>query len=232
VKLYHLAEQGQNDRREELIRKDSTMLRKSSQSIALGFAFCAIAAIGCSSSDSNTSPEDSSVPVVDPAVQNVRVTAATIDSLTENEFYKVDLSLEKLVYRFEYSDKAIPYDRIQLVTPKGEPMLLSTEMAMVEAGDYGNYPQPNLLGASDKQFSIAMNEANFGVLNEAQLDQLRDSGFFYEEQALDANVKPQSTDNCIHAVCEFCFENGTSDPPVTWETGTYHCYYEQHVWCD
>lgn len=204
---------------------------RSSQSIALGFAFCAIVATGCTSSDTGSQSEDAA-PVVPANVENVKITAVDTDNLAENTFLKVDLSREKVVYRFDYSDKQISYDRVQLVSPKGEPVLLSAEMAMIAAGDYGNFPQPNLLGASDKRFSIATNEADFGVLTADQLDQLRDSGFFYDEKALEANAKPQSTDNCIHATCEFCFENGTSNPPVTWETGTYHCYVEEHVWCD
>jgi hypothetical protein len=204
---------------------------RSSQSIALGFAFCAIVATGCTSSDTVSQSEDAA-PVVPANVENVKITAVDTDKLAENTFYKVDLSREKVVYRFDYSDKQISYDRVQLVSSKGEPVLLSAEMAMIAAGDYGNFPQPNLLGASDKRFSIATNEADFGVLTADQLDQLREAGFFYDEKALEANAKPQSTDNCIHATCEFCFENGTSNPPVTWETGTYHCYVEEHVWCD
>jgi hypothetical protein len=204
---------------------------RSSQSIALGFAFCALAATGCTSSDSVSQSEDSEL-VVPANVENVKITADDTDKLAENTFLKIDLSREKVVYRFDYSDKQISYDRVQLVSSKGEPVLLSAEMAMIAAGDYGNFPQPNLLGASDKRFSIATNEADFGVLTADQLDQLREAGFFYDEKALEANAKPQSTDNCIHATCEFCFENGTSNPPVTWETGTYHCYVEEHVWCD
>jgi len=207
---------------------------RSSQSIALGFALCVVAAgaTGCSTSDTTT-PADDEQAVVPTNVQSIRITAADTDKLATDSFFKVDLSREKVVYRFDYSDKAIAYDRIQLVTPQGEPTLLSSEMKMVQEGDYGDYPQPNLLGASDKRFSVAMNEADFGVLKQSELDALKSTGFFYSESALDApKTAPQSTDNCIHAVCEFCFENGTSSPPVSWQPGTYHCYYEEHVWCD
>jgi hypothetical protein len=217
---------------ERIHRKDASMLRQSlrfSKSIALGFALCiaAAAATGCSSS----SAETDETPVVPSDVQSVRITAVDTDSLTADEFYKVNLQ-EKIVYRFDYSDKQIAYDRVQLVTPKGE-MLLSDEMAKVQEGDYGDYPQPNLLAASNKRFSIASNAADFGVLTQSELDQLKTTGFFYDEKALEApKSSPQSTDNCIHATCEFCFENGTSSPPVSWQPGTYHCYYEEHVWCD
>lgn len=203
---------------------------RSSKSIALSFALCVVAAgaTGCSQSSTGTDE----MPVVPQGLQNVSITAVETDSLAAGEFYEVDLSAEKVVYRFDYRNKQLAYDRIQLVTPKGK-ALLSETMQKVEAGDYGDYPQPNLLGASDKRFSVASNAADFGVLTQSQLDELKKSGFFYEESALEApKSTPQSTDNCIHATCEFCFENGTTNPPVTWEAGTYHCYYEEHVWCD
>jgi hypothetical protein len=201
------------------------MLRQSlcsSKSIALSFALCiaAAGATGCSSSSTET---DEAL-VVPSDVQNVLITAEETDSLAANEFYKVELQ-EKIVYRFDYSAKQIAYDRVQLVTPKGE-MLLSDEMAKVQEGDYGDYPQPNLLAASNKRFSIASDAADFGMLTQSELDQLKTTGFFYDEKALEAPTSsPQSTDNCIHATCEFCFENGTNSPPVTWQPGTYHCYY-------
>lgn len=209
---------------------------RSSQSIALGFALCLVAAgaTGCGTSDTASSG-DGERAVVPAGVRNVRVIAADIQALPTDAFYKVDLSGEKVVYHFDYSDAALDYDRIQLVSPKGE-ALLSSEMKMVQEGDYGDYPQPNLLGASDKRFSLAMNEADFGKLTPSQLNVLKTSGtgFFYSEAALEApNAKAQSVDDgCIHAVCEFCFENGTSSPPISWQPGTYHCYYEEHVWCD
>jgi hypothetical protein len=204
---------------------------RSSKSIALSFALCVVAAgsTGCSESSTNTDE----APVVPSDVQSVRISAVEIDKLAEGEFYKVDLARAKVIYRFDYSDKEIAYDRVQLVTPKGESTLLSETMQKVQEGDYGDYPQPNLLGASDKRFSIATNAADFGVLTQSQLDELKTSGFFYEEAAMKApKATPQSTDNCIYATCEFCFENGTNDPPVSWEEGTYHCFYEEHVWCD
>jgi hypothetical protein len=197
---------------------------RSFKSIALGFALCSIAAgaAGCSESSTDT----------DSDADNVRITADQTDTLAANQFYKVDLTKSDVVYAFNYSDRPIAYDRIHLVTPKGE-LLLSDEMKMVEAGDYGDYPQPNLLGASDKQFLLSADAAAFGVLTEAELATLKTNGFFYDEKALEApQATPQSTDNCIHATCEFCFENGTNSPPVSWQPGTYHCYYEEHVWCD
>jgi len=203
---------------------------RSSKSIALSFALCVVAAGATGCSESSTDTDET--PVVPSGLQSVRITAVETDRLAAGEFYEVNLVAEKVVYRFDYSDKQIAYDRIQLVTPKGK-SLLSETMAKVEAGDYGDYPQPNLLGASDKRFSVASNAADFGVLTQSQLDELKTSGFFYEEAALDApKSTPQSTDNCIHATCEFCFENGTTSPPISWQPGTYHCYYEEHVWCD
>jgi len=216
---------------EKFHRKDASMFRQSirfSKSIALGFVLCfvAVGAAGCGESSTDTNIDGSDV-------DNVRITYAETDKLTTGEFYRVDLTKANVVYQFDYSDdKHMAYDRVQLVTPKGE-TLLSEEMTKVQEGDYGDYPQPNLLGASNKQFRIASDAAAFGVLTAAQLDQLKTSGFFYEETALQApKSSPQSTDNCITAVCEFCFENGTTDPPVSWEEGTYHCYYEEHIWCD
>lgn len=203
---------------------------RSSKSIALSFALCVVAAGATGCSESSTDADET--PVVPSDVQSVRITAVETDSLRDGEFYKIDLSASKVVYRFDYSAKQIAYDRIQLISPQGE-TLLSETMQKVEAGDYGDYPQPNLLGASDKRFSVASNAADFGVLTQSQLDELKTSGFFYEESALSApKSTPQNTDNCIHATCEFCFENGTTSPPVTWEAGTYHCFYEEHVWCD
>jgi hypothetical protein len=203
---------------------------RSSKSIALSFALCVVAAgaTGCSTSSTDTDE----TPVVPSGVESRRIVAGDVDRIAAGDFYKVDLTGEKIVYRFDYSDKQIAYDRVHLVTPSGE-LLLSDEMTKVQEGDYGDYPQPNLLGASDKRFSIATNAADFGVLTQSQLDELKTSGFFYEEAALAApKTAPQSTDNCIHATCEFCFENGTNSPPVSWQPGTYHCYYEEHVWCD
>jgi hypothetical protein len=203
---------------------------RSSKSIALSFALCVVAAGATGCSESSTGTDEA--PVVPSGLQNVSITAVETDRLAAGEFYEVDLAAEKVVYRFDYRNKQIAYDRIKLVTPTSE-MLLAETMQKVQEGDYGDYPQPNLLGASDKRFSIASNAADFGVLTQSQLDELKTSGFFYEESALDApKSTPQSTDNCIHATCEFCFENGTTSPPVTWAAGTYHCYYEEHVWCD
>jgi hypothetical protein len=203
---------------------------RSSQSFALGFALCIVAAGATGCSESSTTGEESPVT---PDVTHKGVSATDTENLTADTFLKIDLASEKVVYDFKYGDKAIAYDRIQLVAPGGATTLLSDEMKAVQEGNYGDYPQPNLLGASNKQFSIATNAADFGVLTPSQLDELKISGFFYEEAALKApKAAPQSTDNCIHAVCEFCFENGTSSPPVSWQPGTYHCYYEEHVWCD
>jgi hypothetical protein len=206
---------------------------RSSKSIALSFALCVVAAGATGCTESSTDTDEN--PVVPAGVTFAKITAAQTDNLRAGQFYEVNLAAEKVVYTFDYSEKQLAYDRIQLVTPKG-PALLSETMQQVQEGDYGDYPQPNLLGASDKRFSVASNAADFGVLTKSQLDQLMDpksSGFFYEESALKApKSSPQSTDNCIHATCEFCFENGTSSPPVSWQPGTYHCYYEEHVWCD
>lgn len=219
---------------EKIHRKDASMLRqsiRSSKSIALSIALCVVAAGATGCSESSGSPDET--PVVPSNVQSVRITAREINAVPAGDFYKVDLGSEKIVYRFDYSETQLDYTRVHLVTPKGEAMVLSETMQKVQEGDYGAYPQPNLLGASDKRFSIATNAADFGVLTQSQLDELKTSGFFYEESAMDApKSSPQSTDNCIHATCEFCFENGTTSPPISWQPGTYHCFYEEHVWCD
>jgi hypothetical protein len=203
---------------------------RSSKSLALSFALCVVAAGATGCSESSTETDET--PVVPAGVESVRITAAETDALPAGDFYKVDLARQKVIYRFDYSNAPIAYERVKLVTPNSEE-LLSEAMAKVEAGDYGDYPQPALTKASDKRFSIATNAADFGVLTQSQLDELKASGFFYEEAALQApKSAPQSTDNCIHAVCEFCFENGTTSPPISWQPGTYHCSYEEHVWCD
>jgi len=208
------------------------MLRQSissSKSFVFRLALSAFAVAGLAGC--GTSGEDQE-PAVQEDVQNIRVTSADIEKLAPGQFFNADITRSKVVYRFDYSEKQIDYSRVKLVRPQ-DTVLLQDQIRAVAEGNYGDFPQPDLLAASDKRFNVATNPADFGVLSESALAQVRQQGYYYDEVALEApKPQPQNTDNCIHAVCVICLENGSSGPPVSWLPGTYTCYEEQHVWCD
>jgi hypothetical protein len=200
---------------------------RSSKSLALSVALGVIAAAGfagCAASEEAP---------VDDAVEHERITQAEVSKALEtSEFLSLDMSRET-VYALDYSGGPIDYTRIKLSTGNGKEILLSEQMAAIEAADYGDYPAPALTEASDDRFSISSDEAAFGKLSESELDQLRVDGFFYSEKPVSApGAKPQSTDpDCVHAYCEICTDNTTGGHPETWLPGTFTCYLIEHVWC-
>ncbi|MGK4007600.1 hypothetical protein WMF31_33575 [Sorangium sp. So ce1036] len=202
---------------------------RSSRSIALCFSLGVIAAVGiagCTASE----PGSDELPV-EPSVQHQRITQDKIAALSEGQFLSLDLS-ENTVFAIDYSKAPVDYSRIKLSTREGKEVLLETQMAAVENGDYGDYPAPVFREASDQRFRIASDPAYFGVLTQSELDQLKVDGYFYSETPPPApQSRPQSDDGCVHAVCEICVDNDTGGSPVTWEQGTYTCYLVEHTWC-
>jgi hypothetical protein len=206
---------------------------RSSKSLALSIALGVVAAAGISGCGESDTPGEEAVVPSD--VQSVRVTAADINKLAPGEFFNVDITRSKVVYKFDYSDdKAIDYTRVKLVTGENQSQVLEDQLKIVEAGDYGENPQPNMHTSTlSPWFSVTTDPADFGVLKPSQLDQVKADGFFYEESAASIpQSQPQSTDNCIHAVCVICYNPATGGP-ADWSTpGGYVCFYEEHVWCD
>lgn len=202
---------------------------RSSKSLALSLVLGVVAAAGVTGcGESSTDGDDVVVPS---GVQNVLVTATDTDRLATGEFLNIDLTKSNIVYRFDYSKKQLDYTRIKLVNPQGADVL-ADQMQEVQEGDYGANPQPDLLGASDSRFAVSSDPAAFGELTQSELDQLKTNGYFYDEAALSVpQSSPQSTDNCIHAVCEICIDLVHGGPPRTWQPGTFVCYFENHTWC-
>jgi len=200
----------------------------SSKLLAFGLALVAMAGVtGCGGSDEG----DDNV-VVQPAIENVNVTAADVNTLAAGQYYSADLAQSKLVYRFDYSQGAIDYTRVKLLLGSNSSAMLDAEMAALETADYGSNPKPILTQASDKRFSVSSEPADFGVLTQSELDELHAGSYLYKETRTAPSGSPQSTDNCIHAVCVICVDS--SGAPYDWSdpNGAPVCVEIQHVWCD
>jgi len=207
------------------------MLRQfihSSKSLALSLALGALAvagAAGCSGSES--SGGDATVPS---DVQSVRVTADEIAKLKEGETFKVDATRDNTVYKFNYASGPIDFSRVQLVT-KTHAFPFETQALYVENGNYGDFPQPNLHSPSDGQFSVAANPSDFGLTPE-QLDAITANGYYYDEAAASfPKPAPQTTDDCIHAVCVICIDTVTGEVFGWQANDNVICITEQHTWC-
>jgi hypothetical protein len=176
-------------------------------SLALGLA-------GCSA---DPGPE---APV--PAQQSVRnelVTAEDVAELAPGEKLRVDVT-DNLVLRFDYSKAPIDFGRVELAYADQVTSLQDARSTLLSY-DYGSNEPVDLANASDSRFSVAMDPADFGSLSEGALSELEETGYVYREEG-GTDVKPQSEDPCIYAVCVVC--------PWGWGNGP--CFEEQHVWCD
>lgn len=199
---------------------------RSSKSLVLSFALCLGAAsglTGCSQSE----PESQG-----PEVENVRVDAAELSKLQPGELYTIDITRSNVVYHISYRDAAIDFSRIVVDLGLSEDFPLEAQMAAVEAGNYGDNPKPDLLAAADQKFSISSDPAAFGVLSEAELEDLKDMGYVYQYTNGKPTSQPQSTDNCIIGYCEICIDPQTG---ALWDwsrAGTPLCIVEEHKWCD
>lgn len=158
-----------------------------------------------------------------PAAQHVRnelVTHEDIAELAPGELFTIDLRAADLVYHVDYARAPIDYARIEVVEGDGTRKSMEVAIAEVRDFDYGDDPPVDLLAAPDQRFRVAGDPADFGALDDAQLRELKETGYVYAPESGEPAAQPQNEDGCVYAVCEVC--------PNGWENG---CYYVQHVWC-
>lgn len=188
--------------------------------LALGLAATALA--GCAGEEPTT---DEIVPSSD--VRHVLVSSDKISQLDADEYLSLDLA-NNVVYVFDYKDAPIDFSRIMFVSESGVETPMQESMAAVAAFDYGSDPKVDLLNAANQRFTVAMDPVDFGLdLSDAQLDELKETGYLYTEKDAAPSTNPQTTtgdDNCIEADCIIC--------PGGWGTDGSTCYTEHHVWCD
>lgn len=205
---------------------------RSPKSLVLSLALSAFAAVGLAGcAESGTEGDDQ---VVQSDVQSIRVTGDDIAKLAPGKLFEADLVSSKVVYVFDYNDKAIDFSRVNVLLGKDATFPMAAQIEAAKNNDYGPNPAPDLLNAPEGQFRVASNAEYFGILTESQLAELQTNGYFYSESPKAPSSSPQSTDNCIHATCVIHIDpvRGTlydwSNPPpypplvIT----------EEHVWCD
>jgi len=176
-------------------------------SLALGLAGC-------------TADSGSEVPApADQGVRNQLVTGEDVAELAPGEKLRVDV-VDNVVIRFDYSDAAIDFAKVELAYGSQVSTLQEQRDALL-AFDYGTHEPVDLAGSPDGRFSVAWDPTDFGSLSESALDELKETGYVYREEGAES-TKPQSEDPCIYAVCVVC--------PWGWGNGP--CHEEQHVWCD
>jgi hypothetical protein len=185
--------------------------------LALGIS--AVGGLSCTAEDPDSSVQED--------VRNVLVTADTLSSLEPGEFLDLDLIDQNVVYHLDYSDAPIDYARILLVLDEKSDLLpLEDTMRTIEMRDYDGNPAPDLLAAADERFRVSADPANFKVLNDAELNDLEENGYYIKQSSASPGPAPQNADDCIHAECVIC------DPPWNVQpSGPRVCVHIQHVWC-
>lgn len=192
-------------------------MNRQSVSIIKSLVLATSLAVGLAGCTADTGSE---VPAPAQAgVKNQLVTAEDVTELAPGERLRLDVA-DNVVYRFDYSDAPIDFGRVDLAYGAQVTSMQDARDALLSF-DYGTNEPVDLTGAPDGRFSVASDPADFGVLGEGALAELKETGYVYREEGAE-NTKTQSEDPCIYAVCVIC--------PWGWGNGP--CFEEQHVWCD
>jgi hypothetical protein len=197
----------------------------SSKSLVLGFALSLAGAsglTGCNGTDAEPAESE---------VENVLVNAEELSKLKAGEKFNMDIQDPNVVYHVNY-ETPIDFSRIVVDVGQGQTLPIEPQLQLASQAESGTFPKPTPLAAPDSSFKISSDPASFGKLNNDRIEELKRVGYIYTYENGAPAASPQSTDDCIHAVCVFCFVPGTSQPWDWTQEGTPFCIYENHIWCD
>jgi hypothetical protein len=168
-------------------------LARLSRTVALPLTAAVLAAIGVAGCEGESSDGSE---IAQDSVRNVHVDAGTLAKLGAGERLSIDLTTRGVMYHFSVAQE-LDFGRIDLSFAAGK-VSMDSALASVFSSPY------TPLGATNKQFVITADPADFPELTDVDIEALRKERMITLEHGSSApKAQPQSVDNCIEQTIYF-----------------------------